>query len=148
MVTFLNVGAIIGRVLGGFISDRYKCALLLQTFCGAVAGLLAFCWIAVRNVAGMIVFTILYGACQGIIVALPPAIIANMAMARDPTRTGTWIGIGMMFSGLGVLVGSPIGGALVMRDQTDFLGLQVFAGAVIAVGTCTLCAHALVQRRC
>jgi MFS family permease len=142
MVTFLNVGAIVGRVVGGYIADRFRSSLLLQTACAAVAGVLTFCWVAISDTAGMVVFCVLYGACQGIIVALPPAIIASMV--PDPTKTGTWIGTGMMFSGLGVLLGSPIAGVLVSTDGGGFVGAQAFAGGVIMLGVVALCIFRMV----
>lgn len=96
-----------------------------------VVGILALCWIAIKDEAGIIVFVILYGASSGLILSLLPSVIP--ALVLDMKTFGTNLGMVMCMASLGVLVGTPISGAI-LRHSGHFYGLQAFGGVCLLVG--------------
>lgn len=86
-------------------------------------------WIPVHSNAGIIVFAAISGYTSGGIFSVGPAAIAQISELREiGVRNGT-----LFFCvSIGVLIGNPIGGALVSRDHGNYLYLQIFSGAVLA----------------
>ena len=96
-----------------------------------VSGILALCLLAAKSLGGVIAIAVLYGFFSGAFVSLPPTIVVQLS----PTRGVIGTRLGMAFSGvaLGVLIGSPIGGAI-LGPQNNFTGLWVFGGVMVIVG--------------
>lgn len=95
---------------------------------------LALAWIGIHNEAGIIVFSILYGFFSGTFVSLPPATVA--ALSPDLSEVGTRMGMSFFFAGLGILIGTPIAGALI--KGTRYLDTQIFYGVLVAVALLTM----------
>lgn len=93
-----------------------------------VVGALLFCNIAVENVAGIVVTTLLLGFFSGVFVALPPAVF--IALTQNKSMIGTRIGMGLALAGLGVLAAGPGGGAILggIHGSENFRGLWIFGG--------------------
>lgn len=132
LVAILNGASLVGRLLAGFAGARYGS---LETFTVGIAigAVMLFCWIALNSLPGYIVWAIFWGIPSGTIVALPGAFVPlfSPSLALIGTRSGMyWASIG-----LGILVGSPIAGALfeldAKRPDTTWWRLQVFAGCVM-----------------
>lgn len=71
-----------------------------------------------------------------------PAIVAQISDVRQiGTRTGCLFGI----ISIAALIGSPIGGALVTRDNGGFRYLQIFCGVMLAAGATLFVAARTVQ---
>jgi MFS family permease len=88
-------------------------------------------WIPVSSNAGLIVFAGLFGFTSGCIVSVIPACVAQLSDVRQiGVRTGTLF----TFVAIAVLVGSPIGGQLIILDNGGFVKLQVFSGVMMAAG--------------
>jgi MFS family permease len=128
MVSILSAGSIFGRLLPNFIADKIGPINTLIP-CTACAGILCFVWIAINNHAGTMVFAVLYGFFSGTYVSIPPACISMMT--KDMSIIGTRLGMCFFFSGLGVLMGTPVAGAIITRQNGDFLGAQIFAGVAV-----------------
>lgn len=133
MLAIVNGSSVIGRLAAGAIASRIGAieTEFLSLLCCCV---LLFCWIAVTNIPGMIVWSIFWGAFSSALAALPGAMIPLLtpSVLFIGTRTGMyWACIG-----IGVLIGSPIGGSLVdiSPSGTSFLKLQIFTAAFMAVG--------------
>ena len=103
--------------------------MLVPTAVGA--GTLSICWIAIKNEAGLIVFAILYGAFSGLILTL--VVTCVPALATNMKTLGTNIGMWLMFISFGVLIGTPISGAI-LRQSGQFSGFQAWAGCVVLLG--------------
>lgn len=121
----LTLYSIVGRILPGIVGDRLgkynimiAITFLSALFCLAV-------WIPVKSTAGIIVFAVMFGFSSGGYFTLAPAIIAQIS---DPRQIGTRVGTAYAIQSLGALLGSPVGGAIVMRQNGDYLGLQLFCG--------------------
>jgi len=104
--------------------------------CTLITSIIALTWISVTSRAGTIAFCLFYGFFSGSVVSLLPVLWA--ALAPDMTRIGTRVGMATVFMAVGLLIGNPIGGALV--EQGSFVGLQAFCGATILIAAGLLAA--------
>ena len=77
-------------------------------------------------------FAVLYGFSSGGLIALPASVLP--LVCPDPSKLGSRMGMSWAPTAFSVLIGPPIAGALV-RNGNDFLGVQVWAGVVLALGT-------------
>lgn len=99
---------------------------------------MALAWIATKSSASLIVISILYSFFSGGLMALPPAVIVFLSPSM--AEIGTRIGMAFFVGSLGVLIGSPIAGAILdaqsPRDQGSHLvlGEEVFWGVLVFTG--------------
>lgn len=98
-----------------------------------ICALLLFCWIAVTSLAGLIVVSVLFGFFSGAAQALIPSVV--VWLAPDLSKAGVRIGMTLFMCGLGLLVGSPIGGAIIGVQSSP--GHQTYWG-VLLWGACTV----------
>ena len=129
LLAVVNAGSFFGRLFPNWLADSIG-PLNVQIPFALVASLLAFCWIAVRNSAGLLVFCALYGFFSGTFVSLPGPIVYVLSV--DMGTVGTRLGMAMGVAGVGLLIGNPIAGA-VLRSGGGWVGLQAWAGALIVV---------------
>ncbi|KAI1764724.1 MFS general substrate transporter [Hypoxylon sp. FL1150] len=133
LVTLLNAGSVFGRILPNFAADYLgSMNMLAATMLGA--GVLAFGWFGVHDLAGTVVFALLFGFFNGGVTSLPPSAI--VALTPDMSRLGTRMGMTFAFIGVAVLVGTPIAGAILKGADEDGLwrGLIAFSGATLTAG--------------
>lgn len=131
MLIFLNIGSIPGRILPSLIADKWFHPLKVLATTTASATILAFCWIAIKHsTAGLIVWCFLYGFFSGAFVSLQGAAVASMT--KDLRTIGTRFGINMFAGALGILIGSPVGGAIFPESWP---GAQTFCGATLLCAT-------------
>ena len=130
LLAVLNAASVFGRIIPNIIADRFGAlnVLLPFTFC---ASILAFAWIGIHSLAGIVAFAILYGFFSGSIVSLPPTALA--ALSPDLSRVGTRMGMSFSFAGFGLLLGSPIAGAILNTDA-GFTGASAFGAATVLAG--------------
>lgn len=95
---------------------------------GIITAVLAYAWIAIKDEAGLIVFAVLYGSCSGLILALMPT--GFPSLVDDKRKIGTNLGMAFMIDSIGILIGTPISGAILRRTQS-FTGLQAFCGSIV-----------------
>lgn len=136
MLIFLNVGSIPGRIVPSLIADNFFHPLKVLACTTAAATLLAFCWIAIKHsTAGLIVWCFLYGFCSGAFVSLQGAAVASMT--SNLRTIGTRFGINMFAGALGILIGSPVGGAIFPESWP---GAQSFCGGTLLLATLAIVA--------
>ncbi|KAK5951924.1 hypothetical protein OHC33_007217 [Knufia fluminis] len=129
MLPIMSAGSAFGRVVPPVIADKADRTLLVLSTCTGLAGILSLCWIAIKeSVAGLIVFSVLYGFFSGAIVSLQTPSVAKLT--TDFSKIGTKFGINAFFSALGVLIGSPSAGAI---ERMSWSGMQAFAGAALVL---------------
>jgi MFS family permease len=88
-------------------------------------------WLPGMGNAPLIVFAALYGLTSGTVLSIFPALVAQISDVRElGARTGALYAV----SSFGVLVGSPIAGAIVTRENGGFSGLKIFCGVTLLVG--------------
>lgn len=113
-----------GRIIPNFVTDKIGPLNVLLPAC-MMSGILALCWIGVSNLGGTIAFAIFYGFFSGGFVSIPA--VAVVTLTPDMRKLGTRMGQSFFVSALGLLVGSPVAGAIV-RNTGSYLGLKLFSG--------------------
>src|SRR5207302_1032109 len=102
---------------------------------------------AVSSPAGVVVWTAVWGFISSAIVALPGAIVPHLtpSVGLIGTRTGMlWASVG-----LGMLIGSPIAGAIIENGDGNnhWWRAQLFASVSMSVSTVFFVYPALYVRR-
>ena len=134
LLAIVNGTSTIGRIVAGTIAVSVGPITTITLGIGC-CGILLFSWTAVHTVAGLIIWSVFWGLTSSVIVSLPGAIIPILSpsMGVIGTRNGMyWAG-----SAVGVLIGSPIAGTLIVSRSSGVVWwrLQVFAGLLMVVGT-------------
>lgn len=135
LLAMLNAGSTIGRIGPNFVADHTG-PLNMLTPAVTATSILAFAWIGVHNTPGIIVLAILYGLCSGGFVSLPPVVMVTLT--KDIRDLGTRLGMVFAVTSIALLVGTPIGGAI-LGSSNDFLGLQLFTACCL-ISSATLMA--------
>lgn len=130
LVAILNAASFPGRVISGFVADKWGCLnmLFLATF---TSGIVALCWQACRTNASILVITALFGFCSGGIVS--GISIGLASVPKDPRYIGTYLGMGFGVTAFAVLIGPPVSGAMVTRYH-GFTQVSIFSGVSCLVG--------------
>ncbi|KAJ6554584.1 major facilitator superfamily domain-containing protein [Mycena capillaripes] len=105
----LSFGSIFGRILPGWMADRWGAANVFIPSLVAL-GLMCFAMLGCSSAAGLVVFALIYGYLFGTIISI------YLPMIRDLTPDGTNMGRRMGYAlspiGLGSTVGPPMIGAI------------------------------------
>lgn len=144
LILVINGMGVLGRLGPNLLADRVgPINVFIPT--AMVAGVCVFCWLAVRDVAGMYVWTVFYGIAGGGIQSLFPAGLSSLT--PDLRRAGVRMGMVFTINSFAVLAGPPIAGRLVTAAGGSYVGAQGFAGAALLVGTGFLVAARVVKGR-
>jgi predicted MFS family arabinose efflux permease len=103
----------------------FNIMIVFTTFAGAITLAL---WLPTSTNAPIIVFGALYGFASGCTFSIIAALVAQISDVRE---LGARIGLMYAVSSIGVLVGSPIAGAIVTSQNGGFSGLKIFAGVTL-----------------
>jgi predicted MFS family arabinose efflux permease len=126
LLTILNGASIVGRLLAGFSASVFGPTETISV-CLIFGSIILYCWSAVSDTAGTVVWSVFWGMISGVLVALPGAFIPLFCPSIGVI--GTRSGMYWVFVGLGMLIGSPVGGAI--NENSKGRGtwqLRVFAG--------------------
>ncbi|TFK32267.1 major facilitator superfamily domain-containing protein [Crucibulum laeve] len=134
-IAILNGASFLGRVLPNMLVYRFG-AFNVVIPCITISAALIFCTLAVKDVAGTMVFAICYGFFSGAYVSLLAPMIGSLA--KNDSEIGARLGICFTFTGLGGLIGSPIAGAL-LSTTFKFWKPILFAGLSVSCGTVCFC---------
>lgn len=137
LLLVLNGVGVIGRMSINSMAFLTGPINMLLPFVFA-SGVLCFGWIGVHDLAGLWVFSAIYGICGAALQGLWPVVLTSLT--ADPNKVGVRTGMGFAFVGFAVLTGSPIGGALIEEMNGNYLGCQIFAGVSMFVSTALLTA--------
>ncbi|KAL9640041.1 MAG: hypothetical protein Q9164_000525 [Protoblastenia rupestris] len=134
----LNGVGLFGRMIPAYFADRYFGPLNTLIPVAFVAGLLLFCWTAVSSKGGLVTFAVIYGLFAAGIQSLFPATLSSLT--TDLKKAG--VRMGMVFSvvSFASLTGPPLAGALIQKNDGNYLYAQMFAGTVMMAGCATLVA--------
>ncbi|KAF9428662.1 hypothetical protein BGZ94_001541 [Podila epigama] len=137
MVGLMNGASAVGRIVMGFVSDRIGCinALFISTFAACLT--IFFVWTFAKTIAVMYIFSVLYGLCCGAYLSSTVSVAgAICGLERLASVTG------IIYAGMaiGSAAGSPTSGAILdsIGKKTDYTGVIMFVGSVMAVGTVIL----------
>ncbi|KAF1948063.1 MFS general substrate transporter [Clathrospora elynae] len=134
LLAIMNALSVFGRILPNIFADKIG-PLNVVIPCCLISGILCISFIAVSSSAGIIVLMAFYGFFSGSFVSLPPTIIVHLSTdARH--KIGTRLGQSFGIIAVGVLIGTPIGGAIL--DHSGFDALWIFGGCLLFGSTVVL----------
>lgn len=131
MNVYLNAGAIPGRVLPGYVADRFGTFNTMCITTGACMTFVFALWLpAGSNEGAVAAYSTLYGFWSGAAISLTPVCIGSVCNVED---YGKRIGTTFCISSFGALTGIPIAGAILNAGAGSYEGLILFAGALYAL---------------
>lgn len=135
LVSILNAGSTFGRIIPNFLADKigpYNIILWCATCCT----ILIFSWTRITSQSGLLAFCVIYGFCSGAFVSIPPACVARIT--PDLSIIGSRLGLSFFICGFGILIGTPVAGAIleITTTENQYLGLQLFSGAMMTISLC------------
>ena len=131
----MNGGGGLGRLLPPFISDRYTGPVNIMIPLVILTAATLYCWIAVKDEAGLWAFSIFYGVLSSGINTLFPTALSQLT--SDLSKMGTRIGMVFTTLSFAILTGMPIGGALNDSSRaggSSYLGLELFSATSMLAG--------------
>jgi MFS family permease len=136
LVSILNASSTFGRIIPAHFGDVYGVfnVMVIFTAFGAIANLAL--WLPSTTISGntnalIIVFVVLYGFASGCFFSILMAMVAQIS---DIRKIGVRTGSMYIIASIGVLIGSPIAGAIEGAGSNGFLGLTIFSGLVLMIG--------------
>ncbi|KNG49712.1 MFS general substrate transporter [Stemphylium lycopersici] len=126
LLPIMNGTSVIGRIVPNLLSDKIG-PFNAVIPCSLISALLCICFIPVSTTPSVIVLIACYGFFSGAFVSLPPTIIVHLS-ADARNKIGTRLGQSFGIVAFGLLIGTPIGGAIL--EHGGFVGLWVFAGSL------------------
>lgn len=102
LVAVVNAGSFLGRILPFFIKKIPP--IFNLTFWTCASAILLFCWLGVHNIAGFIVWVVLYGFASGVIISACPSAVAHKTLCPDLSMVGSRLGISWASAAIGILI--------------------------------------------
>ncbi|KAL8788109.1 MAG: hypothetical protein Q9213_001867 [Squamulea squamosa] len=139
LIAVTHTGGMFGRIIPGYIAShsRRLGAAGTHTIFGLSSTIIAFVWMGVNNVPGLVIWCFIWGFFASSHIAMPPAVTSDLCPL--PEMLGTRLGMVEAIASPAVLIGSPIAGALVeMGGQVTRAGIlaaQAFAGVALLMGS-------------
>jgi len=135
MLIIMNAASVPGRIFPSWVADKVG-NLSVMVPSVLISGIVLLGWIAVETQSALIGVSVLIGLTSGSIQAVLAATVPFLM--PDLSKIGTNIGMTLFAAGLGLLIGSPVAGAI-LDDQSkgsvlDFKGCMAFAGSTVVVG--------------
>ncbi|KAF3481034.1 uncharacterized protein GIQ15_03793 [Arthroderma uncinatum] len=128
LLAILNGRSFCGRIISGYFADRVG-VLNITVITSLLSSVTLLSLIAIKTQPSIIAFSALYGLFSGGLISLQAVSVARLT--KDMDTYGTKIGIQMAVNSIGVLIGNPIGGALVQARNGEFDGLIIFSGVTL-----------------
>ncbi|KAK5953178.1 hypothetical protein OHC33_005746 [Knufia fluminis] len=127
LLPILNAVSVPGRILPNFAGD-YIGALNVLIPASFMTGVMALVWISVHTFDGIIAFACFYGFFSGAFVSIAP--VAVVALTPDLRKIGTRMGQSFFICSFGLLIGTPVTGAI-LSSTGKWIGPQLFSGILL-----------------
>ncbi|KAL8653329.1 MAG: hypothetical protein Q9226_003892 [Calogaya cf. arnoldii] len=138
LLALANAGSFFGRLLPGLL-PQWLATVGAFPITTAATGLVVLLWLQVKNIGGFIAFCVIYGLLSGVLITLATIMVPLLAPPGTMEKTiGTRLGMSYFGVGIGVLIGSPIAGALADTSKGDFVGAQIWSGVTLLGGAALL----------
>ena len=138
LLSIINATSTFGRLIPNYFADKIG-PLNTQIPFAFITALLCYSWAAIKTTPSLVVLCALYGFFCGSFVSLPGPTVVTLS--PNLATIGTRIGMATAISGVGLLVGSPIAGAI-LQGRSGWLGLKMWCGVLLtASGGCMLSAR-------
>ena len=134
LVSIVNAGGLIGRLLPNFLADKFTSGPVLTQGLAAIAcGALAVGWTHIEtHFAGLIIWLIAYGFMSGTVISLIPAGAATLT--HDMSRLGGRLGVIFGGNAVASLIGNPVAGAILRNTNVAWRGLGIYCAVFNFVG--------------
>ncbi|KAK2053119.1 riboflavin transporter MCH5 [Colletotrichum caudatum] len=137
LVAVINGASIFGRIIPGVLGDKFGRINALFT-AGLLTAISILCWPKAETQGSIIGFSAAYGLTSGAIISGGSVVFT--LCPKSPKDIGTYMGMGIAFASLSVLIGPPVSGAL-LNHFHGYNQISIFGGVVCMAGTAlTLCA--------
>ncbi|KAL4963503.1 major facilitator superfamily protein [Aspergillus stella-maris] len=123
LLPVINAASTFGRLVPGYIS-QFAGPFNILVPCALISGILALCLRAVHSQASLLALCALYGFFSGSLVSLSGPIL--VAVSPHAGVVGTRMGMCFTILGLGLLVGTPVAGAIL--DRVEGFGADMSEG--------------------
>lgn len=130
LLSITNATTIFGRLMTPIL-QRWFNPMHLMFGATLLAGTLIWSWISISELPNFITFCIFWGLIAGTMAVLPASGVAMLSPSINVV--GARMGMVWATSAVGVLIGSPIAGAVSDPRENDFLGGQIYAGVCMLV---------------
>lgn len=134
LLAIMNSTSVFGRIIPNFVADKLGPYNIIIP-CTVVSSVLCFCFIVAKSSAGIIVLMAFYGFFSGTFVSLPPTIVVHLSLS-ERGKIGTRMGQSFGVIAIGLLIGTPIGGAIL--DRSGFWAVWVFGGVMLMASASVL----------
>lgn len=129
LVGIIGGASVVGRMGLGTLADRMG-VVWLYKLCALTLGLSYAVWIVTSGYGWLVVFALTMGAAYGGLIALAPAVVADLFGVRS---MGAVLGTLYTSSAVSALVGPPLAG-LVIDFSGSYLWAAAFAGCASVAG--------------
>lgn len=124
------------RPLAGHLADRHLGPINTFTIATFLLSVMVFIWTGIKTRTAMYIFSAFFGFANG---AAQGVFVGSLAsLTEDPRKMGTRFGMVCTICAFAVLAGPPTAGAIIDENGGSYLGAQIWAGVVIALGSCML----------
>ncbi|KAI0814024.1 major facilitator superfamily domain-containing protein [Xylaria sp. FL0064] len=128
LVVIINGVGLPFRILIPMVADRIgNFNVIIPVL--LIWSIVSFTWLAVHDIAGYYVFTVVYGIVAASFQCLFPSTIARITPRLN--TLGTRLGMGFSVSAISSLTGPPIGGAIQTASGGEFRAPQIWAAMVM-----------------
>jgi MFS family permease len=136
LLLIMNGMSVPSRPVTGFLADYVLGPVNTFAIMTMILAGMVFAWIGIHTRTDMYVFAVFFGlangAAQGVYVG------ALASLTKDPRKMGTRFGMVCTVVAFATLAGPPTAGAIIDKDGGRYIWAQVWAGIVIALGSCTI----------
>jgi MFS family permease len=133
LLAILNAASIFGRVIPGALADKVGKFNMQSLWC-MVAGILVLALeLPASSNAAYIAFAVFYGFASGAFVSLLPAQIAHISKVE---QIGIRVGVIFACISFAGLIGNPVAGVIVDKNNGKYWGLNIFSGVMLITGSC------------
>ncbi|KAK3673304.1 hypothetical protein LTR78_006849 [Recurvomyces mirabilis] len=139
MVVIVNAIGIPSRLIAPYFADKYGTLTTVGPSMMALT-IVAYCWLAVHDIAGLYIFTIFYGITAAAFQCLFPSTVASLTPRLD--MLGTRIGMAGSACSFAALTGPAIFGAIQTAMGGRYTGSMIFAAT-----STLLCVASIVASR-
>lgn len=129
LLPILNAASTFGRIAPNFLAG-FTGPLNVYIPVALVAGTLIFIWCGNTDFAGTVVFAVLYGFFSGGFVGLMP--VSLVALTPDLRTLGTRTGQAFFIGSFGVLMGSPVAGAILSKTGS-WIAVKCFSATTVVM---------------
>lgn len=131
LLSITNACSIISRLSTPLLQRRLSAIQVLFIVC-VLAGILVWSWLRITSFGSFVAFCIFWGLFSGPMAVLPITAVADLSPSLNVV--GARMGMMSAVSSIGILIGSPIAGAISDPKRGDFLGGQVYSGTCLFAG--------------